>query len=145
MVGRARTGTGKTLAFVLPIIEQLMATAGQPRAYGRGPVCIVLAPTRELAKQVRVRTPMQQLAKLMSGVATVPKTKEPKTCYGADQVKKSTKSVLERDVSREMLFLTAPRAAGLRPHSSIPDSRPQTWNANRNFGVWYGAATEKGP
>jgi superfamily II DNA or RNA helicase len=52
MVGRARTGCGKTLAFVLPIIEQLMASAGEQRAYGRGPVCIVLAPTRELAKQV---------------------------------------------------------------------------------------------
>lgn len=53
LVGRARTGTGKTLAFVLPIIERLsQGYDGSKRAYGRGPRVIVLAPTRELAKQV---------------------------------------------------------------------------------------------
>lgn len=54
LVGRARTGCGKTLAFVLPIIESLGAAAGGTtrRAYGRAPSVIVLAPTRELAKQV---------------------------------------------------------------------------------------------
>ncbi|GLI62640.1 hypothetical protein VaNZ11_005306 [Volvox africanus] len=57
VVGRARTGCGKTLAFVLPIVERMLAeqkkgaTAG--RVAGRLPVCIVLAPTRELAKQVQ--------------------------------------------------------------------------------------------
>ncbi|CAD7703689.1 unnamed protein product [Ostreobium quekettii] len=53
VVGRARTGSGKTLAFVLPIVEKLMAegggAAGRQR---RAPAAIVLAPTRELAKQV---------------------------------------------------------------------------------------------
>ena len=53
LVGRARTGTGKTLAFVLPIIERLsQGYDGGKRAFGRGPRVIVLAPTRELAKQV---------------------------------------------------------------------------------------------
>jgi ATP-dependent RNA helicase DDX21 len=53
VVGRARTGCGKTLAFVLPIVERLCAgaTAGK-RTYGRAPSVVVLAPTRELAKQV---------------------------------------------------------------------------------------------
>ncbi|KAL6780947.1 hypothetical protein ACKKBG_A09135 [Auxenochlorella protothecoides x Auxenochlorella symbiontica] len=50
LVGRARTGCGKTLAFVLPIVERL---SQRPRgAHGRAPSVIVLAPTRELAKQV---------------------------------------------------------------------------------------------
>ncbi|KAH9297798.1 hypothetical protein KI387_029480 [Taxus chinensis] len=55
LVGRARTGQGKTLAFVLPILESL--TSGQhakdrSKSYGRLPSVIVLVPTRELAKQV---------------------------------------------------------------------------------------------
>lgn len=55
LVGRARTGTGKTLAFVLPIIERLsQGYDGGKRAFGRGPRVIVLAPTRELAKQVTI-------------------------------------------------------------------------------------------
>lgn len=54
VVGRARTGCGKTLAFVLPVIESMIRSQGTARrAYGRLPSVIVLAPTRELAKQVR--------------------------------------------------------------------------------------------
>ncbi|KAL3136406.1 hypothetical protein ABBQ38_005663 [Trebouxia sp. C0009 RCD-2024] len=48
LIGRARTGSGKTLAFALPVVEKLMARTNKPRSPG----CIVLAPTRELAKQV---------------------------------------------------------------------------------------------
>ena len=48
-----RTGCGKTLAFVLPIVETL-AKAGITSERGRTPRVIVLAPTRELAKQVRI-------------------------------------------------------------------------------------------
>lgn len=54
VVGRARTGCGKTLAFVLPIVERLSQTeGGGRRPFGRAPSVVVLAPTRELAKQVR--------------------------------------------------------------------------------------------
>ncbi|KAJ6801820.1 DEAD-box ATP-dependent RNA helicase 7-like [Iris pallida] len=57
LVGRARTGQGKTLAFVLPILEAL--TSGHLKSstktgYGRTPCVLVLLPTRELAKQVHV-------------------------------------------------------------------------------------------
>ncbi len=45
MVVRSKTGTGKTAAFALPILEQL--DAGARKVQG-----IVLAPTRELARQV---------------------------------------------------------------------------------------------
>ena len=48
MIGRARTGTGKTLAFALPIISKLEPS----RERARLPRAIVIAPTRELAKQV---------------------------------------------------------------------------------------------
>lgn len=51
MQGIARTGSGKTLAFVLPSIIHIMA---QPDLRpGDGPVAVILAPTRELAKQVQ--------------------------------------------------------------------------------------------
>ncbi|GBF99463.1 DEAD-box ATP-dependent RNA helicase [Raphidocelis subcapitata] len=53
IVGRARTGCGKTLAFVLPIVQGLLAGGGAgKKAFGRKPAVVVLAPTRELAKQV---------------------------------------------------------------------------------------------
>jgi len=45
LIGQAQTGTGKTAAFALPIIEQLQAKAGHLQA-------LVLVPTRELAIQV---------------------------------------------------------------------------------------------
>jgi len=46
VIGTAATGTGKTAAFLLPIIERL---AGRGRG---GPRALVLAPTRELAIQI---------------------------------------------------------------------------------------------
>jgi ATP-dependent RNA helicase DeaD len=45
LVGQAQTGTGKTAAFGIPIIERL-----EPR--GKGVAALVLVPTRELAEQV---------------------------------------------------------------------------------------------
>ncbi|GAV61854.1 DEAD domain-containing protein/Helicase_C domain-containing protein/GUCT domain-containing protein [Cephalotus follicularis] len=55
LVGRARTGQGKTLAFVLPILESITngpTKASRKTGYGRAPSVLVLLPTRELAKQV---------------------------------------------------------------------------------------------
>ncbi|XP_039009830.1 DEAD-box ATP-dependent RNA helicase 53, mitochondrial-like isoform X2 [Hibiscus syriacus] len=51
MIGRAKTGTGKTLAFGIPIMDKIIRYNAQHRR-GRNPSCLVLAPTRELAKQV---------------------------------------------------------------------------------------------
>lgn len=55
LVGRARTGQGKTLAFVLPILESLINgpnRGSRKTGYGRPPCVLVLLPTRELATQV---------------------------------------------------------------------------------------------
>ncbi|XP_078163851.1 DEAD-box ATP-dependent RNA helicase 53, mitochondrial-like [Carex rostrata] len=51
MIGRAKTGTGKTLAFGIPIIDKIIQY-NKANGVGRNPLAIVLAPTRELAKQV---------------------------------------------------------------------------------------------
>jgi ATP-dependent RNA helicase DeaD len=48
ILGQARTGTGKTLAYALPIANRLEPE----RAKGRAPRALVLTPTRELALQV---------------------------------------------------------------------------------------------
>jgi len=47
----ARTGTGKTGAFALPVLHRLAAGGGSRRA-GRPPRALVLCPTRELASQI---------------------------------------------------------------------------------------------
>ncbi|GMY09589.1 DEAD-box ATP-dependent RNA helicase 53, mitochondrial-like [Fagus crenata] len=51
MIGRARTGTGKTLAFGIPILDKILQYNAK-HGRGRNPLAICLAPTRELAKQV---------------------------------------------------------------------------------------------
>jgi ATP-dependent RNA helicase DeaD len=45
VIGQAKTGTGKTAAFGIPILEML-------ETRGRGPQAIILAPTRELTQQI---------------------------------------------------------------------------------------------
>ncbi|XP_043971378.1 probable ATP-dependent RNA helicase DDX5 [Gambusia affinis] len=51
MVGIAQTGSGKTIAYLLPAIVHIQH---QPfLEHGDGPICLVLAPTRELAQQVQ--------------------------------------------------------------------------------------------
>ena len=47
LLGQAATGTGKTAAFALPIIQRIVN-----EGRGQGPIAIVLVPTRELAMQV---------------------------------------------------------------------------------------------
>ena len=54
VLGIAQTGTGKTAAFALPILELLVddLVPGKRLASGRAPRALVLAPTRELAAQI---------------------------------------------------------------------------------------------
>jgi superfamily II DNA/RNA helicase len=50
IIGQARTGTGKTLAFAIPILERIDVTTQRGR--GAPPQALVVVPTRELAIQV---------------------------------------------------------------------------------------------
>ncbi|HWR84441.1 MAG TPA: DEAD/DEAH box helicase, partial [Rhodoglobus sp.] len=53
VLGRGRTGSGKTIAFGAPLVERLMENeGGKNRKMGRKPRAIILAPTRELAQQI---------------------------------------------------------------------------------------------
>ncbi len=72
VIGRAHTGTGKTLAFAIPILERL-----SPR--GRGVEAMVLCPTRELA--VQVAEEFKRLAKYRRDARIVP-------VYGGQPIEK---------------------------------------------------------
>ena len=69
VIGTAQTGTGKTLAFLIPLIETLN------REPARHTITLVLLPTRELAMQVhqqyeQLRTkPMPKAALIIGGVS----------------------------------------------------------------------------
>lgn len=59
VLGRGRTGSGKTIAFGAPLVERLLqlhrdrnSEGGKGRTLGRRPRAIILAPTRELAQQI---------------------------------------------------------------------------------------------
>jgi ATP-dependent RNA helicase RhlE len=54
VVATAQTGTGKTLAFLLPVIQSLTKPEGRPPASGIR--ALILAPTRELALQIHETT-----------------------------------------------------------------------------------------
>ena len=80
IIGRAQTGTGKTFAFLLPILEQIVPNNPNVQA-------LILSPTRELALQITEIA--KELAKVYHlGVLAV---------YGgqdtASQIKKLTKGV----------------------------------------------------
>jgi len=52
LLGQAATGTGKTAAFALPILQRFIAAGGVSSPSSAGPLAVVLVPTRELAMQV---------------------------------------------------------------------------------------------
>ncbi|MEM9175985.1 MAG: DEAD/DEAH box helicase [Myxococcota bacterium] len=62
VMGLAQTGTGKTAAFSLPILQRLVEEPG------RGPLVMILAPTRELAIQIHAE--IEELARFVDVHAT---------------------------------------------------------------------------
>ena len=60
LMASAQTGTGKTAAFVLPVLQKLLSPAAKQ---GKGPRVLVLTPTRELAMQVNDN--IRQFSKFM--------------------------------------------------------------------------------
>jgi ATP-dependent RNA helicase RhlE len=74
VIGTAQTGTGKTLAFLIPIIEMLRAESSKKES-AKGVRALVLLPTRELAMQVHQQyeqlreKSMPKAALIIGGVA----------------------------------------------------------------------------
>ncbi len=75
VLGLAQTGTGKTAAFVLPILQRLTKTKG------RGVRALIITPTRELAEQIRGmcadlgRATKMRCISIYGGVSKVPQLK----------------------------------------------------------------------
>ena len=77
VIGQAQTGTGKTAAFGIPMIEKVVAF----EKYVQG---LVLCPTRELA--VQVTEEIKKLSKYKKGVWVT-------TVYGGDSIERQIKSL----------------------------------------------------
>ncbi|XP_010869351.1 probable ATP-dependent RNA helicase DDX46 [Esox lucius] len=50
LIGIAKTGSGKTIAFLLPMYRHIMDQ--RPLEEGEGPIAVIMTPTRELALQI---------------------------------------------------------------------------------------------
>ena len=81
LLAKAQTGTGKTAAFGLPMIDRLMVRGGVPAAT-RKPRGLVLVPTRELALQVHKSLSTYgvpanlRVTAIFGGVSIVPQKRE---------------------------------------------------------------------
>ncbi len=59
VIGVAETGSGKTAAFVLPMLCYLMQQPEMTEEIAaEGPYAVIMAPVRELAQQIEVRFPL---------------------------------------------------------------------------------------
>jgi ATP-dependent RNA helicase DeaD len=79
IIGQSNTGTGKTAAFGIPILEKIDTRVKLPQA-------LVLLPTRELA--VQVANEFRKIGKYMDGIKTV-------TVYGGADIRTQINKVKE--------------------------------------------------
>lgn len=77
MIGQAQTGTGKTAAFGIPLLEKMHPDNRKTQA-------MILCPTRELA--IQVAEEIRRLAKYMSGIKVLP-------VYGGQEIVKQIRSL----------------------------------------------------
>lgn len=52
LIGRAETGSGKTLSFAIPAIDYTIQQPPAGRSFRARPVTLIMCPTRELAGQI---------------------------------------------------------------------------------------------
>lgn len=77
MIGQAQTGTGKTAAFAIPLLQKMDSGSKKTQA-------IILCPTRELA--IQVAEEIRRLAKFTSGIKVLP-------VYGGQEIVKQIRSL----------------------------------------------------
>ena len=77
IIGQAQTGTGKTAAFGIPVLQMI-----EPEK--KGVQCIVLCPTRELA--IQAAEEIRKYAKYMHGIKVLP-------IYGGQDINRQIRSL----------------------------------------------------
>jgi len=80
LIGQAQTGTGKTAAFAIPLIERLDTKRGPAQA-------LIMCPTRELALQVGEE--IRKLLKHKPGISVV-------TIYGGDPIVRQFRALTKK-------------------------------------------------
>lgn len=88
VTGKAQTGTGKTAAFLITIINDLLSNPIQEKRYLAEPRALIVAPTRELAIQIASDA---DLLNKYSGLHTV-------TLVGGEDYQKQTRALDARPV-----------------------------------------------
>ncbi|MBK6429462.1 MAG: DEAD/DEAH box helicase [Anaerolineae bacterium] len=104
ILGSAETGTGKTAAYLLPLLQRLLTTA----THSRHPRGLILVPTRELALQVAeqatqlsTRTNLR-MATIYGGVSLI--SQEKTLLYGADVIIATPGRLLDHVGRRNIVF-----------------------------------------
>lgn len=112
LLGIAKTGSGKTASFVLPILNQLLTKAAGEK--NRQPKVLVLVPTRELAVQVA------EVFREFSH--NLPQPVESKAVYGGVSINPQMKAIYGVDV----LIATPGRLLDLQRSNAVELSRVKT-------------------
>ena len=112
LLGIARTGSGKTASFVLPILNQILAKAASER--NRQPKVLVLVPTRELAVQVA------DVFKELS--LNLPQTIKSMAVYGGVSINPQMKAIFGVDI----LIATPGRLLDLQRSNAVDLSKVKT-------------------
>ncbi len=105
LLGIAKTGTGKTISFVLPILHKLLLRP--PEALSRKPKVLVIVPTRELANQIlevfeeiALRLPIKP--KVMAVYGGVSINPQMKNMYGTEILIATPGRLLELDRAKSV-------------------------------------------
>lgn len=109
LLGIAKTGSGKTASFVLPILNQLLAAVAGERS--RQPKVLVLVPTRELAVQVT------EVFKALS--LNLPRPIKTMAVYGGVSINPQMKAIFGVDI----LIATPGRLLDLQRSSAVDLSK----------------------
>lgn len=122
LLGRGRTGSGKTIAFALPLVSRLSASGHKTRP--QHPRGLVLAPTRELATQIAATiAPLAQaaglrVATIFGGVSQRP---QEQALRGGVDIVVACPGRLEDLMKQKLVFLDAVEVAVLDEADHMAD------------------------